>query len=519
MKKLVSILLTLVVLVCSLPIVYVSASSVSQDGMYAFDIIDGSYAKITAYKGSQSSITIPSTIKLNDYISYPVKSIGVEAFMDSSIRNVTISYGIQTIEKYAFCGCYELRYISIPNSIKTIGGGAFERCDITKVDYIGSVEDWCNVLFDGYNSSPVMDYSFYVNDENWINYIEGTTDVYFNGTLINSDLIIPDNVSAINDYSFKNFNFTSVTIPGSVESIGKDAFYNCESLKKCFINEGLKNIESGAFSYCDNLELITLPKSFDNNNVDEGEEGLFEDDNKLIIHGYSDSYVKQYALEWGIPFLEHSFTVDTGENIEPTCTKPGGKVLKCSYCEEKLLNIPALGHNFGNWYNTVNPTCTSTGISERVCSRCNLKEGKILPKLAHKTVTVKAKKVTYFESGYTGDKKCKVCNKIISKGKTIAKLKLKAPTIKKINGKNGSKKITFSKVKDASYYEIWDYQYIYYENYARTYKWKKYKTIKSTSCSLRDWKERAYYSYVSVRAVAKKGNKKVYSEFSKIKKY
>lgn len=99
------------------------------------------------------------------------------------------------------------------------------------------------------------------------------------------------------------------------------------------------------------------------------------------------------------------------------------------------------------------------------------------------------------------------------KSKTI---KLKTPKIKKIaNGK-----VVFSSVKGATHYEIWDKQFIYYnKNYARVYKWKKFKTVKKTSCVLRDWEGRAYTSYVKVRAVRKKGNKKVYSKFSKVRSY
>lgn len=53
----------------------------------------------------------------------------------------------------------------------------------------------------------------------------------------------------------------SVTLPGSLKSIEKEAFKDNKSLEKIILNEGIKSIGSEAFAYCSNVKLITIPES------------------------------------------------------------------------------------------------------------------------------------------------------------------------------------------------------------------------------------------------------------------
>ena len=51
-----------------------------------------------------------------------------------------------------------------------------------------------------------------------------------------------------------------------IKRISKEAFSNCDNLKKVFTNEGLKYISANAFGGCENLEIITIPKSIESMN-------------------------------------------------------------------------------------------------------------------------------------------------------------------------------------------------------------------------------------------------------------
>ena len=75
-------------------------------------------------------------------------------------------------------------------------------------------------------------------------------------------VVIEEGITAIEDGAFRGFEYlTSVTIAGSVETIGSSAFYECGSLSEVIFSEGLKTIEASAFCYCRALKGVKLPNS------------------------------------------------------------------------------------------------------------------------------------------------------------------------------------------------------------------------------------------------------------------
>lgn len=53
----------------------------------------------------------------------------------------------------------------------------------------------------------------------------------------------------------------SVTIPGSVTSIGGGVFNSCSGIQVVTMLDGVTSIEANAFSYCNNLTSVTIPDS------------------------------------------------------------------------------------------------------------------------------------------------------------------------------------------------------------------------------------------------------------------
>lgn len=69
-------------------------------------------------------------------------------------------------------------------------------------------------------------------------------------------------VTEIESRAFENCSgLTSVTIPGSVESIGEDAFANCVNLSSVKIESGVREIDEYAFSDCIALTRLDIPDS------------------------------------------------------------------------------------------------------------------------------------------------------------------------------------------------------------------------------------------------------------------
>ena len=68
-------------------------------------------------------------------------------------------------------------------------------------------------------------------------------------------------VTRIGDFAFDTTSVTSVSIPGSVTSIGDFAFQECASLTNATIPSAVTSIGEGAFSYCTKLTGGNIPNS------------------------------------------------------------------------------------------------------------------------------------------------------------------------------------------------------------------------------------------------------------------
>lgn len=76
-------------------------------------------------------------------------------------------------------------------------------------------------------------------------------------TAHNGGYNIPESVTQVDDYSFKNCTGLSfIQIPASVERVGEGAFENCDSLDWVTI-EGSPEIGKNAFSRCNNISSVT----------------------------------------------------------------------------------------------------------------------------------------------------------------------------------------------------------------------------------------------------------------------
>lgn len=97
---------------------------------------------------------------------------------------------------------------------------------------------------------------------------------------------------------------------------------------------------------------------------------------------------------------ETLFTVISIET-EPTCTHEGKKEVWCGNCGNMTkLDIPALGHDWGEWSDTYRePTCSLSGGRLRNCNRCGETEREV-PALGHDMSEYTAVSPTCTEQGY-----------------------------------------------------------------------------------------------------------------------
>jgi hypothetical protein len=88
---------------------------------FKYTLVNG-LATITAINTNEENIVIPSMID-----GYRVSAIGSEALSSTSIKSITISAGVEKLDWFAFKNCPALSSVSIPDSVSSIGYGAFEN--------------------------------------------------------------------------------------------------------------------------------------------------------------------------------------------------------------------------------------------------------------------------------------------------------------------------------------------------------------------------------------------------------
>jgi hypothetical protein len=212
---------------------------------------------------SLASVTIPNS----------VTSIGGGAFYNcSSLASVTIPNSVTTIGDNAFSGCSSLASVTIPNSVTTIGSYAFDGCvslaPVTipnTVDTIG-YRAFGNVRMIYYNGAATgapweaLCMNGYVEDS--LYYTSSSKDTLTGAHVAIVRANVPNTVTMIRGRSFWGCtSLTSLTIPNSVTSIGGGAFYNCTSLASVTIPSSVTLIGNGAFSNCTSLTSVTIPNN------------------------------------------------------------------------------------------------------------------------------------------------------------------------------------------------------------------------------------------------------------------
>lgn len=120
-----------------------SAYDFEVDGVY-YDIISVSDLTCEVVNGNYDGvITIPAIVQYKGK-ELSVISISQSAFANSSISEIILSDGLQTIQSYAFSNCDKLTKINIPSTVNRIEDYAFYHCtslnDVCIED--GTTEIW-----------------------------------------------------------------------------------------------------------------------------------------------------------------------------------------------------------------------------------------------------------------------------------------------------------------------------------------------------------------------------------------
>ncbi len=221
------------------------------DLLQSYDFQSGSSAPWYEYHDQITSLNISSE----------VTSIGSAAFADfRGLKSVTLPEALTKISQYAFVGCHSLEEVTIPRNVSEIGMEAFEETSIKEliipngVRTIGALAFAnCSQLEDGLThilvpgSVILCPTSFYGEkgpktagplgegydfEFGWTHEISVSA---FYGMSSLKTIAFPDEVREISDYACKDCSsLETVYIPVSVVAIKERAFENTSSLKTVY---------------------------------------------------------------------------------------------------------------------------------------------------------------------------------------------------------------------------------------------------------------------------------------------
>ena len=241
-----------------------------KDGIYY--IVNGSEATVTcgsdipnSYAGS---VFIPENVEYQGSI-LTVTAIGDLAFCNNSaLTEVRLPKTIRSIGKYAFSYCNGLNEITLGDQVTEIGELAFSYCanlntillgsnvgSIGEMAFVGcsklatvNITDlaaWCSIDFQDTSSNPLANGAL----------------MTYNGEEMR-EVTIPETISSIGRFAFYKYQYlTRLTISNSITNIGMGAFTMCNNLTDVTFGEHVTTIGENAFQYCIGLKNITIPES------------------------------------------------------------------------------------------------------------------------------------------------------------------------------------------------------------------------------------------------------------------
>ena len=283
-----------------------------------------------------------------------------------SVKKVVIEDGVTSIGDSAFSYCSSLTNITIPDSVTSIGDSAFSGCwDLTSITIPDSITTIGESAFSG---------------------CSGLTSI-----------TIPNSVTSIGAYAFSGCrSLTSITIPDSVTSIGNSSFSYCISLTSITIPNSVTSIGTYAFSNCWYLTSITIPDSV----TSIGKSAFYKCSSLTTISLSCKSTLKKsdFGGQADLVSYTNEHTLTKTEAKAATCTENGNKEYwTCEHCGKYFLS------------DDTNPaTAKAVELSET-----------ILPAIQHKNAELlNASEPTETAPGYSGDRYCPDCDKVVEKGYT-----------------------------------------------------------------------------------------------------
>lgn len=320
-KRLLSILLAAALLIGLVPTLLLPAAAADYtSGDFTYKLNDDGSAIITRYSGSAAALTIPSS--LDGHTVKQIDSYAFEK--NTTLTSVSIPETVTELEYYAFKGCTSLTAVTIPSGLTSagsLGSGAFSGCSaLTTVQFGSGLASIPEALFEGTGLKTVTLPESVTSIGSWafancakleqvhfpanltsigLSAFENCTALTavtlpkrltelgsavfencsalksvwipksltnngfgdgFRGCTALTDITFETGITKIADRQFDGSPIKSITIPGTVTTVGMGAFSDCANLTAIDLPSSVTEIDGYAFEKCTALTAVTLPK-------------------------------------------------------------------------------------------------------------------------------------------------------------------------------------------------------------------------------------------------------------------
>jgi len=235
-----------------------------------------------------------------------------------NLESVTLGSGLQTIGRSAFANSAKIKEIVIPASVTSIDYDAFYSCDaltsITVEEGNTAYKSIDGVLFTADGATLVRYPSSRSGDSYTVP--SSVTTIYgssFSGSLYLKTVTLPEGLTRINNYAFANCEaLESISVPNSVTYVGEECFSFCKALKTVNIGTGVSTMGYGVFKGTTALECINVDEG---NATYQDIDGVLFSKDGTILYAYPNQKGKSYSVPEGVTTI-YSYAFSYCDNVE-----------------------------------------------------------------------------------------------------------------------------------------------------------------------------------------------------------
>ena len=180
-------------------------------------------------------------------------SIPGALFEGTGLKTITLPESVTSIGPWAFANCAKLEQVHFPANLTSIGLSAFENCTaLTAVTLPKRLTELGSAVFENCSALKSV----------WIpkSLTNNGLGDGFKGCTALTDITFETGITKIADRQFDGSPIKSITIPGTVTTVGMGAFSDCANLTAIDLPSSVTEIDGYAFENCTALTAVTLPK-------------------------------------------------------------------------------------------------------------------------------------------------------------------------------------------------------------------------------------------------------------------